>query len=178
MNPLEVPEAVAGGALLFFVPGFAVARAVFPRLRFRGPDGLKGALETVTLSFTLSVVLTVLVGFGLLRLAPGGFAASWPDPLLEASLAAIALVAGVAGWLGGAYSRVPPPLPPPEPGVEGPWEITRQLDRLAARERRLVRALSAAPPGSAANVKLKAELDSVRSEVRSIQERREAEYDR
>ncbi len=177
MNPLVVPEAVLGGALLFFVPGFAVARATFPRLRFRGPDGLRGALETVALSFTLSVVLTVLVGFALLRLAPGGFAASWSDPLLETCLGAVAIVAFAVGYLEGAYATAPPAPAPPEPGAAGAWELSRELDRLAREERRIVRELAGVGADTAAHGDLERRLAAVRGEVRAIQDRREAEYD-
>ncbi len=177
MNPLSLPEAFLGGALLFFVPGFTVARAVFPRLRFRGPNGLRGALETITLAFTLSVVLTVLVGFLLLRVAPGGFLANWSDPLLEACLGAIAAVALAVGLLEGAYARTLPPPPAREPGSGGPWELTRELDRLGAEERHLVRKLSGPRPDSEAPGELQERLDEVRSELRALQERREAEYD-
>jgi hypothetical protein len=177
MNPLVLPEAVLGGALLFFVPGFTVTRAVFPRLRLRGPDGLKGALETVALSFTLSVVLTVLVGFALLRFAPGGFAASWSDPLLEACLGAVAIVALVVGLLEGSYAASPPPAAPTDPGSAGVWELTRELDRLAREERRIARELAGARTDAADRGELERRLAEVRSEVRAIQARREAEYD-
>jgi len=102
MDALDLLEAIVGGLLLFVVPGFAVARALFPEWRFRGPDGTLRALETATLSFVLSVALTVLVGSLLLGLAPGGFAAAWSDPVLEVALAAVALVAVAAGVLRGA----------------------------------------------------------------------------
>ena len=177
MNPLSIPEAFLGGALLFFVPGFTLARAAFPRLRLRGPDGLRGALETITLAFTLSVVLTVLVGFLLLRVAPGGFLANWSDPLLEACLGAIAVVALAVGLLEGGYACTLPPPPAREPGSEGPWELTRELDRLGAEERRLVRQLSNPRLDSEVPDELKERLDEVRSERRALQEHREAEYD-
>jgi len=177
MNPFAIPEAILGGALLFFLPGFTVTRAIFPRLRLRGPDRLRGALETVTLSFTLSVVLTVLVGFALLRLSPGGFEAGWTDPLLEACLGAIAIVALAVGLLEGSYAAVPPPPPPPEPGSEGAWELTRELDRLGRQERTIVRQLARARSDPQATGELQRRLDEVRSKARALEERREDEYD-
>jgi peptidyl-tRNA hydrolase, PTH2 family len=101
MEPLTVGEAVAGGALLFFVPGFAVAKAVFPERRHTDPDGLLWLVELAALGFVLSVVLTVVVGYLLLVGSPGGFRADWSDPLLEACLAALALVAFVVGLFEG-----------------------------------------------------------------------------
>ena len=57
MDPLAVGEAIAGGALLFVVPGFAVAKAVFPERRVRGAAGVRWALELAALALVLSVVL-------------------------------------------------------------------------------------------------------------------------
>jgi len=93
MTILSVVEGVAGGLLLFFVPGYALTKAVFPEWRVRGRNAGRRLVEVVTLSFVTSIGLTVVVGFGLLDLAPGGFSAAWSDPLLEAALAAVAGVA-------------------------------------------------------------------------------------
>ena len=174
MSLAELPEAVAGGALLFALPGLAVARAVFPEWRFRGPDGLRRVLETVTLGFVLSVALTVLVGGALLGIAPGGFAASWGDPLLEAALAAIALVAFVVGLFEGAYARVPPvtPTPAPDPGGEGAWPLSRALERLNREEARLARR------GAEGSADDRRRLEEIRSERARLEAGREAEYAR
>lgn len=182
MDAGALGEAVAGGLLLFVVPGFAVARSVFPEWRFRGPDGARRALETATLSFVLSIALTVLVGTALLGLAPGGFSAAWSDPLLEALLAAIAAVAFVAGWARGAYARVAPPAPTGEPadarGEEHAWELTRQLDRLHREDRALARRAD----GLAADGPEAAELARERSEIarriEALEVARENEYAR
>jgi hypothetical protein len=132
MEAVDLLQATVGGLLLFVVPGFALARCLFPEWRFRGPDGARRALETATLAFVLSVALTVLVGSALLGLAPGGFAAAWGDPVLEVALAAVAVVAFAAGAVRGAYSRIPPtgPVGTDDPGGEGSFELTRALDRL------------------------------------------------
>jgi hypothetical protein len=175
MSALGVGEAVVGGALLFFVPGFAVTRALFPEWRLRGTGALRRGLETATLSFVLSVTLTVLVGYGLLGLAPGGFSATWSDPLLEAVLAAIAVIAFATAGLEGAFSRhgTVRPVPAAEPGGEGAWELTRELDRLRREEVRLARSLRAAPPDAAA---LEAERNRVVARVEELERAREAEY--
>ncbi|MFY9717906.1 MAG: DUF1616 domain-containing protein, partial [Thermoplasmata archaeon] len=68
MEAVELLEATVGGLLLFVVPGFTLARCLFPEWRFRGPDGARRALETATLAFVLSIALTVLVGSALLGL--------------------------------------------------------------------------------------------------------------
>jgi hypothetical protein len=179
MDPVSVLEAVAGGALLFFVPGYTVTRAVFPGWRLRGPLALRRGLETVTLSFVLSVVLTVVVGYGLLASTPGGFSATWSQPVLEAALAGIALVAFVAGVFEGAYARTPSSLPAarPEPGGEGAWELTRRLDRLLREERRIVRQLDRGPEGTTTVEGLRQRLAEIRGEEETLRRNREAEYD-
>jgi hypothetical protein len=177
MGPLVWGEAIAGGALLFFLPGFAVAKAVFPERRVAGPGGVRWAVELVTLSFVLSVVFTVAVGYFLLVGSPSGFAAGWTDPLLEEALAALAIGAAVVGLLTGAYAKVPPPArgPPPEPGGSGAWELSRELDRLR-RERREVERERRHEPSRA--TELDRRLDRIRDEETALRARREAEYER
>jgi len=178
MTALAPVEALAGGLLLFFVPGYAIAKASFPEWRVRGEGGLPRLVELVTLSFVLSVVLTVLVGYGLLNLAPGGFAASWSDPVLEAVLAAVAVVALVVAVLRGAFARVPPVtrLTEADSGAEGAWELSRELERLSRDERRLEHALRASSRDSNERSRLTQELESVRAERDALRRRREEQY--
>lgn len=180
MDPLAVGEAVAGGALLLFVPGFAVAKAVFPDRRLSGPDGWRWGVELVALALVLSVVLTVIVGDLLLVGTPGGFHANWGDPLLETALAAVALVAFVAGVLEGAYARVPPRPSPSteEPGAAGAWELSQRLERLQRERGRIDRQLRATPPPEAeAASALRAVRARIVEEERTLRERREAAYE-
>ena len=181
MEPLALGQAVAGGALVFFLPGFAVAKAVFPERRLSQADGVRWGLELVALAVVLSVVLTVTVGYVLLTAAPGGFAASWSDPLLESVLAAVALVAFVAGWLEGAYTRSAPGprAAPAEPGTAGVWELTMQLDRLQQERLALERELrrTAASDASSGD-RLRERLGEVTEEEARLRRAREGEYDR
>jgi len=179
MEPLSAAEAVFGGALVFLVPGFGVAKALFPERRIVGPDGVRWAIELVTLSLVVSVVLTVTVGYVLLAGFPGTFSATWGDPLLEAILGAIALVAFVVGWLEGAYGATPRARPPPEETESpGAWELSRQLDRLQRERGRLERELArlSAPEGSEA-ARLRSRLGQLLEEQEALRRRREAEYD-
>jgi len=178
MTIVSLGAAVVGGLLLFFLPGYALTRSLFPEWRLRGPDGPRHALETVTLAFVTSVGLTVLVGFGILDLAPGGFSAAWSDPLLEGCLAAVAAVAFVVALLRGAWSRVPLPerVPSPPNGEEGAWEISRELERLDGEERRLRHALRVAPASSSESARFAAELELVRTEREELRRKREEEY--
>jgi hypothetical protein len=174
-NALEV---VVGFLLVFFVPGYALTKATFPEWRVRGPDGLLRLVELVTLGFVLSVVLTVLVGYGLLAVSPAGFQAYWSDPVLEAILAAIAIAGfAVAGFRGG-FAREPPAARPPDDafGERGAWELSRELDRLAREERRLQHELRVNGSDPAEARRLHGELDRVGAERAELQRRREAEY--
>jgi|HubBroStandDraft_1064217.scaffolds.fasta_scaffold333812_2 hypothetical protein len=174
----NLAEAMAGLFLVFFVPGYTLTKATFPEWRIRGPDALLRLVETVTLALVLSVVLTILVGYVLLAGAPGGFQAYWSDPVLETSLAAIAVVAFVFGWFRGAYRRDPPPAPTLETdaGEEGAWELTRELERLGREERRLNHLLRTRGGDPVAAGQVRDELNNIRSLRAQLQERREAQY--
>ncbi len=178
MTAVNLVESLAGGLLLFFVPGYAVTKALFPEWRVRGPDGARRLLEVVTLSFVTSIGLTVVVGFGILSLAPGGFAAAWSDPVLEVALAAVTVLALATAVARGAFARTPPTVPRPEvsSGEEGAWELSRELERLGREERRLQHALRVSKESPAETARLSAELEALRSERDSIRRRREEEY--
>ena len=179
MEPLAVGEAIAGGALLFFAPGFTVAKAVFPERRVRGPYGVRWAIELVALALVLSVVLTVVLGYVLLVGAPGGFSAAWTDPLLESALAGVALVALVVGWMEGAYARVAPAarLIPEEPGGPGAWELSVRLDRLQRERRRLERELATTGASDPGDGPVRQRLREVLDEEAGLRRQREADYE-
>jgi hypothetical protein len=171
-------EVAVGIPLLFFVPGYTLAKALFPEWRVRGTLRWRRLLELATLAFVLSVVLTVLVGGLLLATSPTGFQASWSDPQVEAVLAAIALAAFVAGWGRGAYSQDPPAVhgPEEEPGGEGAWELRQRLDELAREERRLRHRLRTAPVSGSERSALEGEIERVLAEQETLGRTREAEY--
>lgn len=171
----EVFEAVAGILLVFLVPGYALTRAIFPEWRIEGFAATRRLLEMLTLSFVLSVVLTVLVGYLLLAAAPGGFQAYWNAPVLEAILAAVTLVGLVVAVVRGAFARTPPiPSLDPSGGEEGAWELMRRLDQLGREERRLQHALRA--QGGSESAYLRSQLEEIRAESAKLRRAREAEY--
>jgi hypothetical protein len=178
MTFISAGEGLVGGLLLFFVPGYALTKALFPEWRLRGPLAGRRLVEVVTLSFVTSIGLTVVVGFGILDLAPGGFSAAWSDPLLEAVLATLAGAAFVVSIFRGAWSHVAPAAPSEggTSGEEDAWELSRELERLGRDERRLEHALRVTTPSPAESARLSAELESVRAEREALRRRREEEY--
>jgi len=178
MAGASAPEIVAGFLLVFFVPGYSVTRAVFPEWRIRGHDAMRRVVEELTLSLVLSVVLTVLVGDGLLSLTPSGFQASWSDPALEVALAAIAGVALVIAWARGSFRREAPSRAPRTEagGEEGALELTFQLDELSREERRIRHLLRAGVENAQERERLYERLEAIRAESLELARRREAEY--
>ena len=172
-------EAIAGGLLVFFLPGFLIARATFPDWRLRGPGSALRILETVSLAFVLSVTLTVLVGVVLLDGTPAGFSAGWADPGLEGGLALIAVIALAVGWLRGAYSTgtvASVVYAPTAEGETGAWELDRELEALARQERRILHALRVRSASATEEAELREELDRVRGRQAELGRTREAQY--
>jgi len=178
MTTTALFESTAGLLLLFFLPGYTTTRAVFPEWRIRGADPWRRGVEVVTLSFVLSIVWTVVIGYVLLAFVPGGFQAPWTNPELEVVLLVVTVAAFIAGWRVGAYGRVPPPAyrPPVDPGGEGAWELTRELDRLAREERRIEHAIRVAGSSEPSAADLQRQLSSLRKESSRLRQEREREY--
>jgi len=178
MTIAAVPEAVLGGLLLFFVPGYALTKATFPEWRISGPGGLRRLVEVITLSFVVSVVLTVLAGYVLLDVSPGGFAASWSNPVLESVLGAIAGVGLAVALMRGAFSHQVPASPALSegPGDEGAWEVSRELEALARDERRLEHQLRVTHDDPGAVARLHEQLDAVRARRELLRVKREEQY--
>ncbi|MFZ0892672.1 MAG: DUF1616 domain-containing protein [Thermoplasmata archaeon] len=178
MSGTPIYESLAGLALVFFLPGYCTTKALFPEWRVQGPDGLTRLVEIISLSFVLSVVLTIVLGYGLLVLGPNGFQASWSDPVLEAILAVIAAVALAAGILRHAYSKEAP-LPRDEgadPGGEGAWELLRELEDLQREERRLRHRLRVTKGDSGTSAQVENQLRDVQEQIATLRQHREAEY--
>jgi hypothetical protein len=176
MGVLDGPEAVAGLALLFVLPGFALARATFPEWRFRGPAGTIHLIETLSLSLVTSVGLTILVGFALLSTS-FGFGATWSNPNVLEVLAVVTAIGLVVAWFRGAFAAIPPlgPELPPEHGTEGAFETVRELEGLVAMERRLRHRLRVLGRDDPERSTVDRELDDVASRRAAILAAREEE---
>jgi Protein of unknown function (DUF1616) len=174
MGSLDAAEAVAGLALVFVLPGFALSRALFPEWRFRGPGGTVRVVETLSFSLVGSVGITIVIGYGLLSTSVG-FGATWADPTIFAALAAVTAVGLVVAFLRGAFSAVPPagPVLPAEPGVDGAMEAVRELDRLRVEERRLRHQLRTLAREAPERTAISEQLEENRRTAASIVARRE-----
>jgi len=178
MTATSLFESVAGILLLFFVPGYTTTRAVFPEWRVRGPEALRRAVEVVTLSFVLSLTWTIVIGYLLLALAPGGFGPFWSNPELELGLLVVTVGGFLYGWTLGAYAKIPPrpSRPEPDPGGEGAWELSRRLDHLAREERRIEHSLRVTDPAGSEAGTLRGRLETVREESSRLRQDRERTY--
>jgi hypothetical protein len=175
--PASSLEAAVGLLLIFFLPGFGLTRAIFPEQRVFRPLSLRTLVEQLTGSLVLSIVATILVGFGWLGSSVGA-QATWSDPRIELSLAVVTVAALAAAAARGSFARTPPAGPRLEPnaGQEGPLELLRRLDELAHEERRLLHRLRTAGEGTPEGKAVRGELDRVRAEAETVRRRREAEY--
>jgi Protein of unknown function (DUF1616) len=178
MSATSLLESMAGLLLLFFVPGYTTTRAVFPEWRVRGAEAWRRAVEIVTLSFVLSVAWTIVIGYILLAVVPGGFQPFWSNPVLEVALLVVSVGAFVVGWKFGSYASEPPYRPPltVDPGGEGAWELTRRLDLLAREERRVEHALRLADPEGTEAGTLQLRLNALREESLRLRGNRERSY--
>ena len=166
--------------LLFFaLPGLFLMRAAWPEWRFRTEEGGEHLLATAAGAVLGSTALTILLGFVLGNLN-GGFQATPQDPLLEALLAALAVVFAVVAWVRGAFASVPPSPPrflsPALPGEEDEAGVLAQFEEMAAEERRLQREIHVARRGDLPRARaLAGELKALRARRREMERAREVE---
>jgi Protein of unknown function (DUF1616) len=174
----SIPEIVVGLILVFGLPGYAISKATFPEWRVRGPEALLRVVEIGTLSFVLSVTVTILVGFVLGNLPGSLFQAGWSDPLLELVLAAVSAVALAVAALRGAFNRTPPaaPAPEPSPGEEDPMALLRALEENQRRTRRLQHTLRHLKANDPDRAHLEAELADAERRSQELRAHREADY--
>jgi hypothetical protein len=171
---------VAGGLLLFALPGLAWTRALFPEWRIAGSLAITRAVETATLGFVMSLGLTILVGFSLTFGPTGPFPSGWTNPELEEILAAIAAVGFGVALLRGGFARVPPPSPRPEPaeGADAPTPMLEEIATLRTEERRVRHRLRRGGLGPEERSRLEGELDHLRRRAEELRRGREEQYAR
>jgi hypothetical protein len=175
VDPLE---SVAGGLLLFAVPGLAWTRALFPEWRIAGPLAITRAVETATLGFLLSLSLTILVGFSLTFGPSAPFPSGWSNPELEEILAAIAAIGFVVALLRGGFAKEPPPAPAREPagGADAPTPLLEEIAAIRTEERRVRHQLRKGGLAAGERTRLEGELEALRDRSDRLRRAREAEY--
>lgn len=143
-NPIQ---AILGLLMVFFMPGYLLMNAVFPRKGSLDPD--LDLLYRLVFGIGLSMVLAILVSFGLnvLGVNPETGLGYIDAPYLWLSFSVISLVFFIIGWYRGAYpllGKVHPKLlrfPAPDPRSFHPIkrspEIAQRLQELSAKRARL-----------------------------------------
>jgi len=134
-NPLQV---IAGMAVVFFLPGWTLVNMLFPRRGELDPD--YDQLYRLALGMGLSIVISIMVGFGLNAISTEehGYVTAGPLWLV---LLSVTLLFGVAGWLRGAYpwAGYIHPRCYRAPAAEG---VPKQLRSDFQRDRRLHRLIA------------------------------------
>jgi len=131
---LDILQIIGALVLLFFLPGFMVVQALFPRKHELDLDF--DWLYRITLGIGLSIVLTILVGFGLNSLgvneATGkGYVTAGPITL---TLVLLTLIIFLIAWFRGAFpimGRWHPALirfPPRDPRIgDIPYIVDKRM---------------------------------------------------
>jgi hypothetical protein len=125
-NPLQV---LLGIAIVFFLPGYALVNMLFPRKGELDPE--YDLVYRITLGMGMSVVVSILVGFGLNALSSEGHGYVSAGPLwavLLGTTGAFALV----GWYRGAYPSagyIHPNLYRPPHSLREVKSMSREFDR-------------------------------------------------
>jgi uncharacterized membrane protein len=96
-NPLQV---LLGIVIVFFLPGYTLVNLLFPRKGELDPE--YDLIYRITVGMGMSVVISILVGFGLNSISSEGHGYVTPGPLW-ASLVGITAAFTLFGWLRGAY---------------------------------------------------------------------------
>lgn len=166
--------------LVFVLPGFGLARALWPEWRLRGERGLETIVTLAAASLVLSVGISILVGF-VLGNAPGGwFQASPSSPVLEAILTGLTGAFLLVALLRGAFSHTVPAPPklasPPLAGEQDLAEVWQEFEEMARQESELRRRLKAERgQGSPEAAATQRDLETLMARRRERETQREAE---
>lgn len=133
---IDMLQVLAGIAIVFFVPGYTLVNLLFPRKGELDPE--YDIIYRLALGMGLSVVISILVGFGLNALSTEDHGYVTAGPLWTVLISVTAIFVAV-GWYRGAYpvlGLLSPRLlrPPPPRRLAGTKADTvkprRGLDRL------------------------------------------------
>lgn len=100
---IDILRVVASIFLIFFIPGFFLVQALFPKRNEL--DEEYDFLYRIVLGIVLSIVITTLDGFilGSLGINTATGKGYWDTPYIFGSLIGISIVLFIIGWFRGAY---------------------------------------------------------------------------
>ncbi len=131
-NPLQI---FLGIVIVFFLPGYTLVNLLFPRKGELDPE--YDLIYRITLGMGTSVVISILVGFGLNAISSEGHGYVTSGPLW-ASLLGITGLFALLGWLRGAYPSAgflhpslyrPPPSSREVKSKASEFDRKRRLDK-------------------------------------------------
>jgi hypothetical protein len=130
-------QALIALIFVFFLPGFLIVNALFPRKGELDPE--YDMLYRITLGVVMSVALTIFVGFGLnsLGIDPVTNMGYFQAPYIWATLIILSILFFVLGWYRGAYAfmgRIRPSLYRLPPRDEKSTVIYKKEDTQKAME--------------------------------------------
>lgn len=140
-NPLQV---LLGVAIVFFLPGYTLVNMLFPRKGELDPE--YDLIYRITLGMGMSVVISILVGFGLnaISTAEHGYVTAGPLWLVLLSITGAFIL---VGWIRGAYPsaglitprlyRAPSSIQGSSKGGLG-FDQKRRLDKLILEREQLL----------------------------------------
>lgn len=160
---MNILNLIFGTLFIFFLPGFMMINALFPR---KGElDKEFDMLYRITLGMGMSIVTTILVGFFLGSIpVETGQKGYFQGPYIWSMLLSLTAVFFVVGWYRGAYQWMGwlhPKLErpqPPEPGpkdfeYEDEKDILHEMQKLARRRQQLKYKIKEAKKKSGAQAK-------------------------
>lgn len=125
---IDVLRVILAIILLFFLPGFLLIQALFPKKNEL--DEEEDMLYRIVLGMAMSVVISILVGFFLASISPiDGGKGYFDAPYIVVTLLSLCTIFFVVGWYRGAYpflgrSAEPiKPLPIPRRNLERIQEL-------------------------------------------------------
>ena len=133
---IDIIRIIATILLIFFIPGFFLVQALFPRRNEL--DEEYDFLYRVVLGIVLSIVITTLDGFilGSMGINPATGKGYWNTPYIFGSLISISVVLFLIGWYRGAYpflgrrADIEAPIDIPEKDKEEFYKIMDQWKKL------------------------------------------------
>lgn len=179
-------QLILGTLFIFFLPGFALVNAIFPR---KGDlDKEFDMLYRITLGIGMSIVIVILVGFFLgsipVEFDEKGY---FDGPYIWTALLSITAVSFIIGWYRGAYQWmgwIHPSLERPEPPKPKPKgfeyhdekDILHEMQKLSRKRQQLKYRIKEAKSKSRSSAKsirehYELEIKRAKDELKELDER-------